>query len=394
LKSAIAGYPEYWQPLTSRPERAENRVLTVYLNVDQSEQANLNRGFERAVKDMLNSVRWSISTDRELSYFDAASRAMQELAETYNVAARGLIAIFDTADGFFWSQEVEFSTINSIHWGRLPYLLPLAIALEKSERVNVVLIDKANLRLASIVLGEFQEHLHRSFDRKKVRHTKTVGMNTLSSAGRAQQKADEQVHSNIRLMIRDIDRTFAEHGAAPIILAGSSKITSELEERLPKRLAARVIGHVDIGMDSTASRIADVSQALLKSYNNRSEETVVNELITSAAKAGRAVIGLEDTLRAINHHRIWQLVYGDGFQAPGYECGRCSALFSAPDDRCPFCGSHIQRIDDIVSRVAEQAIRKDARIEVVRSKKAQSALIKAGAIGAFLRARTGALRAS
>src|SRR6185369_9026641 len=41
------------QMLASRPERSEDTVLTLYLDVDQSNQANLNRGFERQFKDLL-----------------------------------------------------------------------------------------------------------------------------------------------------------------------------------------------------------------------------------------------------------------------------------------------------------------------------------------------------
>jgi len=37
--------------LTSRPVRPANTVLTLYLDVDQSQPANLNRGFEKQVKD-------------------------------------------------------------------------------------------------------------------------------------------------------------------------------------------------------------------------------------------------------------------------------------------------------------------------------------------------------
>jgi hypothetical protein len=195
-------------------------------------------------------------------------------------------------------------------------------------------------------------------------------------------------------MIHDIDLTFAEEGGGPIILAGSPKITADLHTRLPKRLAARVIGHIDIPISATADRILKASQALVEKRKRDNEKTAVNDLVTAAAKARRAVIGLEDTLRATNHHRIWRLVYADGFQASGYECSRCAALFVVGHMRCPFCRSTLRHIDDIVMRVVDQAIRKDARIEIVHSKRAQSSLMNAGAIGAFLRTRTGALRAS
>jgi hypothetical protein len=66
------------QALASRPERPQNCVLTVYLNIDQSRQANLNRVFETQLKDMLTSVENSIRDEDELAAFAKASKRIQD----------------------------------------------------------------------------------------------------------------------------------------------------------------------------------------------------------------------------------------------------------------------------------------------------------------------------
>ena len=54
----------------------------------------------------------------------------------------------------------------------------------------------------------------------------------------------------------------------------------------------------------------------------------------------------------------------------------------------------MDRIEDVVERAVGHAIRKGAKIEVIRSEEAESSLINAGGIGAYLRTRTASLRVS
>ena len=44
------------QMLASRPRRRDKSVLTLYLDTDQSKQANLNRGFETELKEMATGI--------------------------------------------------------------------------------------------------------------------------------------------------------------------------------------------------------------------------------------------------------------------------------------------------------------------------------------------------
>ena len=107
-------------------------------------------------------------------------------------------------------------------------------------------------------------------------------------------------------------------------------------------------------------------------------------------KKGKAVVGLGRTLKAVNSDRVWELIYSGGFLSPGYECPKCSALFSARPTRCSYCSSRLLPVGDVVERAVEHALRKHAKIEVVTGE-ASATLKTAGGIGAFLKTRTGTL---
>jgi hypothetical protein len=374
--------------LASRPERSENSVLTVYLNVDQSQQANLNRGFESKLKDLLVGVRNTIKTPEEMKAFQSATRSVEEYMARYEVGARGLAVAVDTSDGFVWGQEIDFPLADEIRWGREIFVRPLAAGIDEYERAGIALVDRAHLRLFTMFLGEVKEHIREEFDHRSVRHNKTVGMDRLGSASHAQRKADAQIHLNLARVAKDIDALMRQSGARRLILAGSPEITAELKGVLPKRLASQVIGTANVPISAPIQTIQAVAASVAEEFERATEEALVAGLVTSAAKSARVAVGLGRTLFALNQRRIWQLVYAEEFRSPGFECPQCGAMYAVETPACSFCGSTPARVPDIVERAVDCAVRRSARVEIIRSREGQSALINAGGIGAFLRTRT------
>jgi peptide subunit release factor 1 (eRF1) len=191
-----------------------------------------------------------------------------------------------------------------------------------------------------------------------------------------------------------MDLMFEQHGVRRIILAGSPEITAELRSLLPKRLQSQVIGTIDLATMADIEEIRDAAAPLAEKFERDAEEKLVQDLVTSAAKSSRAVIGLGHTLYALNQRRIWQLVYADGFHSRGYECPACAALFSLETASCALCGSAVTSIEDVVERAVDHAVRRGSTVEVIRGEEAESSLMNAGGIGAFLRTRTASVLVS
>ena len=380
--------------LASRPKRAETSILTVYLDLDQSKQANLNRGFETQLRDMLAGLKKRIRAENELSAFEDAGERIQSFVQQYGVGARGLALAHDASDGFFWFKELRFPVVNRARWDREVFMEPLAAALDEYERVGIVLLDRASLRLLTMYLGELEEHVRQTFDHRKIRHTKTVGMDNLGAASHAQRKADEQVRVNLRQMIKRTEHTMTDFGVHRIILAGSPEITAKFRALLPKRLAWEIIGTLDLAIDATPQQIQMAAELIAEKFERKTEQLLVTDLVTSAAKGGNVVNGLGHTLHALNQGRVWQLVYAPSFHAPGHECGTCASLYPAEANSCSSCGSTLQRVEDIVERAVDNAMCKGVKVEVIRDEQAESDLLNAGGMGALLRSRRPSTRAS
>lgn len=373
--------------LSSRPERPRNSVLSVYLETDQSRHANLNRGFEKQLKNMMAALPQTIYDSSELERFQSATRHVEDFVSSYEIGARGIVMFFDQSDGFFWHDELQVPAKNQARWNRELFLQPLAAAMDESEPYAVALIGQASLRLFVVSLGEIEELIEETFPSRQVRHIRTVGTDHLGSASQVQRKADERIRWNLRHIQVDVDWLIQSKQLNRLLLAGTPRITEEFRKRLPKRLASRVIGSVDISTDATLERVLAAVQPVAQKHERDSELRLVDQVVTEAAKNRKAVTGLSNTLTAVNQGRVWQLVYSEEFRSPGFECSKCAALFSLERKSCLYCGAVLRPVADIVEHAIEHALRKGARIEVVKGEASES-LINAGGIGAFLRART------
>jgi peptide subunit release factor 1 (eRF1) len=366
-------------------------MLSVYLDVDQSRPSNLNRGFETQLKNLIADIRPTIRDAAELERFNPVAHRITDFVSAYQPQARGLGLFFDESDGFFRYVEFDVPVQREAHWDRTFYLQPLATALDQFETYGVALLDRQNLRLFTVFLGHIEEHVREGFGPDRVRHIKTSGTDHIYSASRIQRKADEKLRLNMKHAVKMIDWLVETRHLSRLILGGTREITAEVRNLLPKRLAMRVIGEVDVAMDVPASEVFAATMDVAETYERDTEVHKVNEAITTAAKTEKAVAGLGHTLKAINSDRVWDLVYCQDFRAPGFECERCSGLFSIEKTSCQYCGGKLQAIDDVVERAVEQALRNGAKVDVV-SGEAAASLADSGSIAAFLRARTGTLR--
>lgn len=377
--------------LFSRAHTAQRSVLTVYLNVGQSKRENINRGFEARLKKMVSTARKALVDVAELERYDDARHRITDFISVYRPSAKAIVVFYDSTDGFFGHYELEFSVPEKLHWGRELLLQPLANAIDELEGYGVVLVDRANLRLFAVTLGKIEEIRHEARDVKGVRHLKTTGTDQAGSSSRAQRRADNQIRWNLRHVGGELDVLAKSRKLRRFVLAGTPEITGELRNLLPARLALSVIGEVAIPMDAATKDVLVRTQPIAQKYERDTEDEKVANVVTSALKDDKAVVGLSRTLKAVNADRVWELIYAGDYLSPGFECSQCSALFAARATRCPYCDARLQPVTNVVERAVEHAVRRQAKVEVVTGNASAALKKMAGGIGALLKTRTGSV---
>jgi peptide subunit release factor 1 (eRF1) len=113
------------------------------------------------------------------------------------------------------------------------------------------------------------------------------------------------------------------------------------------------------------------------------ESKIVDSMITAAMKGDKAVLGLSDTLLAIQEGRVYRLVVARDYRAEGKECVSCHVLVAGGLEKCSFCGGQLDAAPDLINRASHRVLDMGGRIQLVAGEAA--AKLAEARIGAVLR---------
>jgi peptide subunit release factor 1 (eRF1) len=358
------------------------RVLSVYLDVDQSKAANLNRRFVGAFESRIQLIGRTFEEEYEESDFMRCVADVRRLLSTYEPHGRSLV-IFARSTGPIWFREVNVDVGTEVHWGSTAYLHRLVEALDEFEPYIVALTDRAHARIFTVRLGtiEKQAEIHAL---GPVRHLKTSGTDHLYSQSHMQRKADEHILAHLKRVVEVIEHLGSIHPTARIFLAGNAHAVSELFRLMPKAGRGRVAGSAVMPGNAPEQEILESTLALACRAERVQELEKVNRLLTASAKGDKAVLTFPSTLQAFNEDRVRELVYAEGFSATGGVCKTCHVMFPSDDMICEICGMPVKSADDLIENSIASALAAGAAVEQVRGPAAEK-LRQAGGIGAFLR---------
>src|SRR5579884_447860 len=369
--------------LLKREPRPGSPVLSVYLDVDQTRPANLNRGFEVALDNMLRSLHQQLSEALSRREFQQDAARVRALVSGYVPSAKSLCVFCDESEQFLWWRELRLRLRNDVVWSGTPFIRPLLEALDEHERYGVILVDRARARLFTVFLGEIEEH-EGAFALWDVHRFKSAGTDHLWSQQQFQRQADTHALWHRKRVAQSADQLLSEYGFDRLVLAGPGEATAELRRLLPKRLRTRIVAELPLPVEAAPADVLSALAPVLQRIERAHEQEVVDSLIASVGKNDRAVIGLDDTLALVQQGRLWQLVFAEGLQTAGWECEQCAALFSQERETCAYCNGSLRRVPDLIARAAERAFEQGAVVEQVRGEAAAKLTI-AGGIGGWLR---------
>ena len=358
------------------------RVLSVYLDVDQGRAVNLNRGFEAAFRSLAQGVEKGLENSQKKHFQEAARRAGAFLAD-YQPSGKSVVYFGDARGGLDWHRSLSVGLPSRIIWHTQPYVRPLIEAQDEFERYGVVLTDRARARLFTVFLGTIEEK-HEAFAEAEVRKFDASGSDQMRSQMSFQRKADEHARWHLKHVSEIVDRLFVSERFDRLILAGATGAVSELKGLLPERLRRLVVGTVSLAIDAGEAQIRSETIQLLERVERESENAIVAELLTAAAKNHQAVMGFEGTLQALREGRIRQLVYGGDSSIEGGHCLTCDQLFLGTK-LCPNCAGDLHTLDDLLEIVVARVFQEGGEIEQLRGEAAQRLLTAGEGIGAFLR---------
>jgi hypothetical protein len=176
-----------------------------------------------------------------------------------------------------------------------------------------------------------------------------------------------------------VDRTRVSR----IIIGGPVEAASILIGELPKRLEQMVTGAISVPLDANGERLMEEVRAVQQRYEQEDEARLVDSLITAAHKGDRAVLGISDTLEAVQQQRIYCMVVTRDYHVEGKECDSCHVLVVDGQEKCSFCGGKLEAAPDLINRASYRVLEQSGKVQII-SGAAAGKLERIG-VGAILR---------
>ena len=354
------------------------KVLSLYLDADTSQQTS--ETVKLQVRAML----------KELETFDADADAIERYLDfSHDWGIPGL-AIFSCAPrDFFRAYPAAISFQNRIRTGRRPHIKPLSHLLDYYAYYGVIVIDRVGARFFEYHLGELQKFAGTLGDdvrKQKLGGGSARGGGSTSATGQRGGQGgrhEEEVASrNMREAADAAQMFFANRPIRRLFVGGTVENVAQFRDNLSKQLQSRIAGTFSVGSNAGEHEIHALALELLKETNAERELRVVRNLITTAAKGGNAVTGLDSTLRSLGEGRVQTLVVGDGFRAPGYFDVNSNFLSAYETDPSPYGSSELVALDDVIEEAVINTFEQGGTVEVIRD---NPDLEASGNIGALLR---------
>jgi peptide chain release factor subunit 1 len=359
----------------------DSLILSLYVNIDQSDAANLNRGFETRVEGLFRQAAEKVNSNENGKRFEAECRRVRQFLKSYVPKGKALVLFSDSKQDFWWQRELQVALPSGARWSPQPWVRPLLEVIEEHDRYGVVLIDKQRARILVADAGgiEQQTEILSEVPNKHV----TTGTDHIWSQAHMERDHTKHVQWHAKRVADELTSTVDRMKLNRIVIGGPVEATSVFTAALPKRVQQIIIGAISAPVDANNGRLAAELQVVQERAEQQDEGKIVDSLITAAMKADRAVLGVMDTLAAIHEGRVYRLVVARDFRVEGKECSSCQVLVSDGDDKCSFCAGRLEPAPDLINRASHRVLDRGGKVLLV-SGEAASKLAEAG-IGAILR---------
>jgi peptide chain release factor subunit 1 len=355
-------------------------VLSLYLDLDPAQFAT-PPARATAVRSLLDEAERRLRELDGLSHQDRADLEAS-LKRAANVLERDLptegaqgVAVFSSeAAGLFETLRLPRPVRNRVAIGHSPLVGPLA-RLERRERWCVALVSRRDARIfrgSPDGLREVEQI-----------HDVVFGQHDQGgwSQARYQRGIEKEKDDHLKNTAEALMKHFKRRPFQRLILGGPREVVADFESKLHGYLSERLAGRIDVDVDnSTPEQVLQKAQPLFEELEEEREAAALERL----GEGGRAAVGLEDVLQALNERRVECLLLDERFAAPGAICPECGWLGAGGERTCPVDGRELAQLEDLTEAAIELTLQQSAEILAVRRRR-EELEERAGGVAALLR---------
>ncbi len=348
-------------------ESPEHPVLSVYLNVDPHRRSPDK--YKLALRNLLSRVKSADAED---------IKKVQNYVEMgYNWQGRGIIMFSCAAENFWWANSLPVAVEDMVFVSFRPYVHQLAWLLDTYKRLGVIHVDQMGARLYVFHMGYLEAV--QGYLGEEVRTHKAGGW----AAPRYQRREAGTARQNLQDAAELAEDFYRRTNTRRLILAGTEQNIARFRDLLSNRLRPMVTGELPADANATAADLQEKASDLARQAADREALALTDLIITAAHKGQNAVLGLAETLNAVQSGRAQHVVVLAGFSQPAYRLKSSGFVVLDPKEANDSgANDELEELPDAVDSVLRRALLQDIDVTVLKE---HPELEKVGKIGALTR---------
>jgi peptide chain release factor subunit 1 len=239
-----------------------------------------------------------------------------------------------------------------------PALRQLARLDEDYTNALVVLVDSRAARICEVVLGGFLSET--DFANEFPGRHKQGGWAQM----RYQRHVKEHMDRHHKEVAEYLAAYIAAHPQTHIIVSGQDDIVTNFRHFLSPPVRQQIIDAASLDLHASSAHILEAAQDALQRHEREEEQASVALLLNRAGHGGLAVVGLQETLAAVNTGRIHTLLMQQDFHRSGWRCLACDHLGEALPSQCSVCGGTVAAVE-LGEALVSGVLRTDGFVEVI-----------------------------
>jgi peptide chain release factor subunit 1 len=344
--------------------------LTIYFTTYTSTNT---RDARPIVAARLRAIEKALPRDLKDAFLTTREMIDPILTEPPVKGEKGRMIFASALQGFLETYRVSVELEPLVVWDSSPFLLPLSRLKGDYEDYGLLLLDSQEARLFLISSGAMEE-----IDKAKIDL-----MNKHKKGGWSQMRYNRlrkgAIKSFFSELIDDLQDNEDMLRVRGLVVAGPGEAKSQFMEMLPSALRTKVLGPIDLHMETPAGDLQNLGEEISRSGIKADSRALAERLKEAVLKDEPAVYGLADVKKALEDGRVNFLLISEGFALPGMICMSCHHVHKE-GEKCPTCGGEMAALK--LEELYEMAERTGAEVVLVED---DEFLESIGHVGAMLR---------
>lgn len=313
-------------------------------------------------------------------------RKVRALIETgIDPAVHGVIIIANSSRDVFESFVLAIPVDTEVEAEPTPNLLQMVRVVEDFPRYAVLVADQKDAVITVINRSARIASIEVQGDDAANHHAQGGW-----SQRRFQTRNEERRAHFARAIAEETRRAMHDSNIKMLVVAAGDVMASALQAEFHEEVKKRTIGTIHLDVRATYDEIRDATLPLVEAAENEIEFETVTTLLDQVGAGNRGVVGIEETMEALQRGQAMTTVMSSEFSAQGWADYVMNVYGTGPIPESHPAGGNVEdmHVVDLAEEIVRLTVVTDAEGEIIHSGGAAAAKLGEHEVGAILRFTT------